>query len=59
VLLEYTDGSQEVAAAGDVFYWRAGHTAWVEEDTIFLDFSPKKEFKKVSEHVARVSDQSS
>jgi hypothetical protein len=58
VHLKYTDGSQEVVAAGDVFYWPAGHTGWVEEDTIFLDFSPEQEFKEVSEHIARVSDQS-
>ena len=58
VHLKYTDGSQEVVAAGDVFYLPAGHTAWVEEDTIFLDFSPEQEFKEVSEHIARVSDQS-
>ena len=58
VHLKYTDGSQEVAAAGDVFYWPAGHTGWVEEDTTFLDFSPEQEFKEVSEHIARVSDQS-
>ncbi len=58
VHLKYTDGSQEVVAAGDVFYWPAGHIAWAEEDTSFLDFSPEQEFKEVSEHVARVSDQS-
>ena len=59
VHLNFTDGSQEVAGAGDVFFWPAGHTAWVEEDTTFLDFSPELEFKEVNEHIARVSGQSS
>ena len=56
--VKYTDGSQEVAAAGDVFYLPAGHTGCLEEDTIFLDFSPEEEFNEVSEHIARMSDQS-
>ena len=53
VHLTYTDGMQEVAAAGDVFYWPPGHSGWVEEDTTFVDVSPEQEFKEVSEHVAR------
>jgi hypothetical protein len=59
VHVKYTDGTQEVAAAGDVFYWPAGHTGSVDEDTIFVDFSPAKELKQVLEHIARVRDQSS
>ena len=52
VHLKYTDGSQEVVAAGDVFYWPAGHQGGSrKEDTIFLDFSPEQEFKEVSEHI--------
>jgi hypothetical protein len=55
VQLRYTDGTEEVAAAGEVFYWPPGHTGWVEEDTIFLDFSPEKELRVVSDHIARMS----
>jgi hypothetical protein len=28
-----------------------GHTVWVEEDTSFVEFSPKKELKEVYDHV--------
>jgi hypothetical protein len=55
VQIRYTDGTEEVTAAGEVFYWPPGHTGWVEEDTIFLDFSPEKESRVVSDHIARMS----
>jgi hypothetical protein len=58
VHLKYTDGSVEVTGAGEVFYWPAGHTAWVEEDTIFMDFSPEEEFMVVSDHIAKKMGQS-
>ena len=53
VHLRYTDGAEEVTGAGAVFYWPAGHTAWVEQDTTFIDFSPEKEHKEVMGHIAR------
>jgi hypothetical protein len=56
--LKYTDGTVEVTPAGAVFYWPAGHTAWVEEDTVCIDFSPEDEFKIVSDHLARQAGQS-
>ena len=52
VHVRYTDGTEEVTGAGEVFYWPAGHTGWVEEDTVFIDFSPAEEFKVVAEHMA-------
>ena len=58
VHLQYTDGTMEVTRQGEVFYWPAGHTAWVEEDTTFIDFSPEKEFKEVSQHIAHKMEQS-
>ena len=36
-----------------VFYWPAGHTAWSEEDSAFLDFNPEADFKVVMDHIAR------
>jgi len=54
----HSDGTEEVTGAGEVFYWPAGHTGWVEEDTTFIDFSPEQEFKEVGEHVARKMKQS-
>lgn len=53
VHLRYTDGTEEVTGAGEVFHWPPGHTAWVEEETAFIEISPEKEFEEVSDHVAR------
>lgn len=50
--LRYTDGTVEITKAGEAFYWPSGHTVWVEEDTIFLDFSPEKEHGEVMAHIA-------
>lgn len=58
VHLRYTDGTEEVTGEGSVFYWPAGHTAWVEQDTAFIDFSPEKEHREVMGHIARMMGQS-
>ena len=58
VHVRYTDGTVDVTGAGEVFYWPAGHTGWVEEDTAFLDFSPEKEHKEVMDHIASKMGQS-
>ena len=49
----YTDGKVEVSRAGELFYWPAGHSVWVEEDTSFVEFSPKQELKEVYDHIGR------
>ena len=57
VHLRYLDGTEEVTGAGEVFHWPAGHTGWVEEDTIFIDFSPEKAFQEVADHMATKMEQ--
>jgi hypothetical protein len=57
VHLRYTDGTEEVTGAGAVFYWPAGHTAWVDEDTALIDFSPEDAFAIVGAHIARKTGQ--
>lgn len=47
------DGSEEVSQTGDIFYWPKGHTAIVEEDLKFIEFSPEKELNEVLEHVGK------
>jgi len=47
----YDDGGEEVFEAGDVFYAHAGHTAIVDVDVRFVDFSPTKELDEVMTHV--------
>ncbi|HHI03747.1 MAG: cupin domain-containing protein [Candidatus Zixiibacteriota bacterium] len=49
--VKYNDGTEEVCKAGEMFYWPAGHTVWVEEDTSFVEFSPKKELKHLYDHI--------
>ena len=47
------DESEEVSQTGDIFYWPKGHTAIVEEDLKFIEFSPEKELNEVLEHVGK------
>jgi len=49
----YTDGSEELLKSGDIFYLPPGHTAIVEEDVKFMDFSPTKELNEVLGHVGK------
>jgi hypothetical protein len=49
--VRYESGEEEVCRAGEVFFWPAGHTVRVEEDTSFVEFSPKKELKAVYDHI--------
>jgi hypothetical protein len=51
--LRYDDGEEEVCRAGEMFYWPPGHTVWVEEDTSFVEFSPKHELKHVYDHIGK------
>ena len=53
IRIRYDDGTEEVLRAGDVFYLPPGHTAIVEKDLKFLDFSPEKERNEVMEHINR------
>lgn len=50
---KYADGTVEVARAGDLYYWPAGHTGWTEEGVTFIEFSRTAELKPVLRHVAR------
>jgi hypothetical protein len=53
--VRYDDGREEVTRAGELFHWPGGHTVRVEEDTSFVEFSPKRELKEVYDHIrARV-----
>lgn len=53
MLVKYDDGTEETLSTGDVFYLPPGHTASVEKDLKFLDFSPEKELKEVMDHIAK------
>ncbi len=55
----YDDGTEEVFEEGDVFYAPAGHTAIVDKDLKFIDFSPTKENNELMANVGRVMSEMS
>lgn len=53
----YDDGTEESFGAGDVFYAAPGHTAIVDENVKFVDFSPTRELDEVMANVgARMAE---
>ena len=51
VTITYTNGEEEVIAAGDLFYWPPGHTVKVGKDAEIILFSPQEEHCKVIGHL--------
>lgn len=51
----YDDGKKEEVSAGEVFYWPSGHTANVQADAKFLEFSPTKEYTEVINNAGEIS----
>lgn len=50
--VRYSDGREEVIKAGQLYYLPSGHTAWVDEDLDFVEFSPSEEHDAVLKHIA-------
>jgi hypothetical protein len=50
VHLTAEDGTQETTRAGEVYYWPAGHTAVMDEQTAFLEIGPVAEMRQFSQH---------
>ena len=48
--LRQQDGSVEVVRAGDIYYWPEGHTAWTDEDVVFLEVGPVEPMRQFSSH---------
>ncbi|MBK1879870.1 hypothetical protein [Pelagicoccus mobilis] len=51
MVISYSDGSEEYAKTGDLFYWPAGHTVRAEEDSEIILFSPQHEHCAVVDHI--------
>ena len=49
-----TDGSEEIAEAGQAYYLPPGHNVVVEEDALLIEFSPAHERTKTMEHAAQM-----
>ena len=56
IYVRYGNGEEEICRAGEMFYWPAGHTVRVEEDTSFVEFSPKVELKQVYDHIGQKAE---
>lgn len=51
VVVNYTDGTEDVCVTNDVFYWPAGHSVRVVEDAEVILFSPHAEHAAVMDHM--------
>ncbi len=51
IRVRYADGTEELNSAGDVYYWKGGHTGWTDEGVTFLEWSPTAEITPVLEHL--------
>lgn len=49
----FGDGERETVRAGDLFYWRPGHTVKAGEDSEVVMFSPQHEHSQVIEHMQK------
>ena len=54
--VRYTDGTEEVDEAGDLFYWPPGHSVRADEDSEIVMFSPQAEHSAVIEHMLAKMD---
>lgn len=53
IRIRYTDGREEILRPGELFYLPSGHVPVFEEDSAFVEFSPREDYDKVLAHVAR------
>jgi hypothetical protein len=49
--LRYSDGTEEISRAGEMYYWPGGHTGWTDEGVTFVEFSPAEDLRPVLAHV--------
>jgi hypothetical protein len=48
--LQHADGATETTRAGELYYWPAGHTAWTDEEVVFVEFGPVEPMRQFSRH---------
>lgn len=52
--LTHADGSQELAGAGELYHWPAGHTGVTKEGVTFIEIGPVAEMRAFSEHAKKL-----
>ena len=50
----YANDRTEVARTGEVFWMEPGHVVWVDEDTSYVDFSPRAEMNELLKKVDKI-----
>ena len=53
IRIRYTDGREETLRPGELFYLPPGHLPVFEEDSAFVEFSPRREYDDLLAHVGR------
>ena len=51
VVVSYTDGTEEMCAANELFHWPAGHSVRVVDDAEVILFSPQDSHGQVMDHM--------
>ena len=52
-----TDWPEEVAEAGDVYYFQPGHVLMYDEPSEVLEFNPAATLKLLMDHIERLASQ--
>lgn len=50
ITMTHADGSQEVARAGELYHWPAGHTGVTQDGVVFVEIGPVAQMRQFSEH---------
>lgn len=51
--IQHADGSEEIARAGEVYHWPAGHTANTDEGVVFIEVGPVEPMRQFGEHAKK------
>lgn len=54
ITLQHADGTEEVASAGELYHWPAGHTAITDGGVTFIEVGPVGPMRQFSEHAKKV-----
>lgn len=54
ITVEHADGRSEIARAGQVYHWPAGHTGITQEGVTFVEVGPIQPMREFSEHARKL-----
>lgn len=50
ITLVHEDGTKETTRAGEAYHWPSGHTAFTEEDVVFVEIAPAGPMRAFGDH---------